>query len=173
MSVPRPASAIPAAVAAAGPELDPPVMRAGSKGLQQSPRCGLRPSIPAANSFVLPLPITIAPASRSRATAVASRPGSRRQAFEPAVVAIPSTSITSLTQIGMPASGSGSALASAARAAARAPSASTSSQAFISGSRASIRASVASISSTAESRRPSSSARAAAIVVGRSGIASA
>ena len=46
VSVPSPASAIPVAVAAAGPELEPPQSRLVSSGLGTSPQCGLRPSIP-------------------------------------------------------------------------------------------------------------------------------
>ena len=105
VSVPIAASARPPATAAAGPELEPPVSRVGSQGLRQSPLCGLRPSMPQANSLVLPLPMTIAPAARSRATTVASRSGWRTHSAPPAVVGIPATSTMSLTQIGIPASG--------------------------------------------------------------------
>jgi hypothetical protein len=84
--------------------------------------------MPNANSLVLPLPMTTAPASRRRATATASAVGSRDQPLDPAVVGMPATWMTSLTQIGMPASGPAlpsSSAASARRAAASAPSRST------------------------------------------------
>ena len=130
VSVPIAASAMPLATAAAGPELEPPLRRSGSCGLRQSPLCGLRPSMPQANSLVLPLPITTAPAARSRSTTGASASGWRTQPAPPAVVGIPATSTMSLTQIGIPASGRpGSvppprarSIASCSAASARAPS---------------------------------------------------
>ncbi len=86
VSVPIPTSAIPEAVATAGPELEPPDSRPRSSGFRQLPQCGFWPSIPYANSFVLPFPITIAPAARSAATTGASQSGVRRQRAAPAVV---------------------------------------------------------------------------------------
>ena len=73
VSVPSASGVIPAATAAADPPLDPPGMRERSHGLRVPPSTGCCVVSPHANSWVRVLPTTMAPASRSRATAVASR----------------------------------------------------------------------------------------------------
>jgi hypothetical protein len=75
VSVPSATSTRPSATATADPELDPPEMRLASQADRTAPY-GLRvPTRPVANWSRFVLPATIAPAARSRATAVASEPG--------------------------------------------------------------------------------------------------
>src|SRR5262249_15901080 len=64
-----------AASATAEPPLEPPEMRSSAHGLCVDPIRGLTEEIPQANPCVCVFPITPAPASRARATAVASRSG--------------------------------------------------------------------------------------------------
>ena len=63
VSVPSPPGAIPAAMAAAVPPLDPPGNRARSYGLRTGPKVALLLVAPKAGSCMLFLPSTIAPAS--------------------------------------------------------------------------------------------------------------
>ena len=72
VSVPRLAAAMPAATAAAAPPDEPPGTRSTSHGLRvvKKPECSV--DEPIANSSMLTLPRTTAPASMSRATTVAS-----------------------------------------------------------------------------------------------------
>ena len=109
VSVPSATSASPAATAAPEPPLEPPGMRAGSHGLPVRPKCGFSVVIPHANSWVLVLPITSAPAARSAATTGASRSGSRRKNEEPTRVGKPATSMMSFTASATPCSGPRSA----------------------------------------------------------------
>ncbi len=122
VSPPSAMSARPAATAAADPPLEPPAMRDASQGFAVRPKCGLTVVMPQANSWVLVLPTTSAPAARSAATAGASRSGSRRKNDEPARVGSPATSIMSLTPSARPCSGP---RAPAGRASSRAASRST------------------------------------------------
>src|SRR5260370_27572122 len=71
-SRPCAAGAIPAAIAAAEPPLDPPAVRERSHGLWVAPHSA--PSVLGTlpNSGMLVLPMTMAPASRSRRTSSAS-----------------------------------------------------------------------------------------------------
>ncbi|GAA3082578.1 hypothetical protein GCM10020000_80760 [Streptomyces olivoverticillatus] len=101
VSVPRAKVAVPDATATAEPPLEPPATRPWSQALRV---CGVvRPN---ANSWVWVLPSRIAPAALRRAATVLSavaRWSARTR--ELAVVAIPPTSIRSLSPIGMPCSG--------------------------------------------------------------------
>jgi hypothetical protein len=110
---PEPAVSVPSAMltrlsatATADPELDPPEIRSGRHACRTGP-CGLRvPTRPVANWSRFVLPTTIAPAPRSRATAVASASGRYPNAGQAAVVGKPATSMLSLTATSTPASGS-------------------------------------------------------------------
>ena len=75
VSVPSASGARPAASAAPEPPLEPPATRDGSRGLRTVPSASLIELKPHANSCVAVLPSTIAPASRTRRTASASRSG--------------------------------------------------------------------------------------------------
>ena len=106
VSVPIEAQAMPAATETADPLLDPPGDRPGSRGWRVGPKAESSPVVPNANSCRLHLPMTMAPAARSRPTAAASAagggpPGTR----EAAVVGTPATSMRSLTETGTPCSG--------------------------------------------------------------------
>src|SRR5437870_1020160 len=72
VSVPRDPRHIPVTRAMADPPLDPPGSRPRSQGFRL---CGV--VTPRAYSWVVVLPITIAPAARSRATAAASTAGTQ------------------------------------------------------------------------------------------------
>ena len=72
VSEPSAAEAKPAATAAALPPLDPPGTRPRSCGLRVEPKAEFSVELPMANSSRFVLPITTAPASRTRATTVAS-----------------------------------------------------------------------------------------------------
>ena len=75
VSVPSATSTIPAATATAEPEEEPPGTCAALNTLRGTP-CGLRtPTSPVANWSRLVLPITLAPAANSRATATAEVSG--------------------------------------------------------------------------------------------------
>src|SRR6476646_11641159 len=65
----------PAATAAALPPLDPPGTRDGSRGLRVGPKAEFSVDEPMANSSMLVLPTTTAPASATRCTTVASYGG--------------------------------------------------------------------------------------------------
>ena len=106
MSVPSASGASPAASAAPEPPLDPPATSDGSRGLRTVPSASLIELKPHANSCVAVLPRTIAPASRTRRTASASRAGTwPANIAEPYVVTTPAVSKMSLTAIGTPSSG--------------------------------------------------------------------
>src|SRR5262245_6268907 len=114
-----------AATAAPEPPLEPPGERSSAPGLRVGPYHGLSVVEPAANSWVLHLPIGTAPASRSRRTASASSAGTlSRKNDEPWVVRTPAVSKMSFTPIGTPWSGPrqrpAASSASARRAASRA-----------------------------------------------------
>ena len=95
--VPSAAESMPAATAAAEPLLDPPGVRWGSQGLRV-PRGSV-----AANSVVTVLPRMTAPASRSAATAAASRPPRQpANRGEPCSVGMSAVSMMSLMPTGMP-----------------------------------------------------------------------
>src|SRR5260221_8415046 len=87
VSVPSATSTAPAATAAAEPPEEPPGTRVGSIGLREGPHAECSVELPIANSSQLVFPAMIAPASRSRRTAVASN-GERQPSriFEPHVV---------------------------------------------------------------------------------------
>ncbi len=105
----------------------------------------------APNSGIVVLPITIAPAARSRRTTSPSAATGVELARPPNVVTVPTTSISSLIAIGTPCSGpTGAPAASRASASASASSASTTENALSSASRARIRASACSTTSRAD-----------------------
>ena len=72
VSEPRASGANPAATAAAEPPEEPPGTRSGSCGLRVAPKADVSVDEPMANSSMLVLPITTAPASARRVTTVAS-----------------------------------------------------------------------------------------------------
>ena len=122
-SVPIAALPIPAASAAADPPLDPPGVFEKSQGLRVMPLSGQSVTPFQPNSGMVVLPMTIAPASRARATeGESSLSGvSGSDSLEPLSVAQPVASMASFTVIGTPSSGPAGApcdhLASALRAA--------------------------------------------------------
>src|SRR5271167_2248216 len=75
VSVPKAATASPAATAAAEPPLEPPGTRSRATGFRTGPYAEFSFELPMANSSQFVLPSKIAPASSSRATAVASYGG--------------------------------------------------------------------------------------------------
>ena len=72
VSVPRVATAVPAATAAAEPPLEPPGTRVGSQGFRVIWRALFSVEEPMANSSRFSLPKGTAPAARSREMTVAS-----------------------------------------------------------------------------------------------------
>jgi hypothetical protein len=99
---------MPVARAAAEPPLEPPAERVRSHGLRVAPNTSLTVFGPKANSGVLVLPITIAPAARSRSTTSASASGTwSAKSFEPCVVRSPRVGVTSLMPTATPRSGPG------------------------------------------------------------------
>ena len=121
-SVPMAALPIPAASAAADPPLDPPGVMARFHGLRVMPVSGqsLTPFQP--NSGMVVLPMTIAPASRARATAGESSESgvSGSDSLEPRSVAQPVASSASFTVIGTPSRGPAGAPRAQRRSASRA-----------------------------------------------------
>src|SRR5689334_9108349 len=106
VSDPRASVAVPAATAAVDPPLVPPGTRVSSHGLRVGPYAEFSVLLPIANSSQLVLPMTIAPAFRSRVTTVASYGG--RKPFrmrEPHVVGVWRVQMLSLSATGIPASG--------------------------------------------------------------------
>src|SRR5271166_6917000 len=75
VSEPRARGTNPAATAAAEPPEEPPGTRLGSRGLRVAPKAEFSVDDPMANSSMFVLPITTAPAARSRSTTVASYGG--------------------------------------------------------------------------------------------------
>ena len=118
VSVPSVPAARSAAAAAPLPPLEPPQIRSSDHGLCAGPKCGLVVIAPYANSCVLSLPSTIAPARRSRATGCGIARGDVLGAgsASAAVVGVPATSITSLTATGTPCSGPGAGASASASA---------------------------------------------------------
>ena len=107
VSVPTPATVMPAATAEAVPPDEPPAEKSPFQGLRMSPKVSLRPVMSAANSAILFLPRNTAPAARSATTTAASVSALAAYALErdPAVVRTSATSNRSFTEIGMPCSG--------------------------------------------------------------------
>ncbi len=127
VSVPRPAGAMRAAIAAAVPPDEPPGMRVWSYGFFTAPANDARLVLvmPKASSCRLVLPSTMAPASISFCRLGAFAAGrTLRKAAVPPVVGSSRVLMLSLTTIGSPASGGSAAplrrAASTARAAASA-----------------------------------------------------
>ena len=145
MSVPMLIGAYPATVAAAAPELEPPVFHSGFQGLRVVPCLVDTPEVSIPKSGIVVLATSTAPASFSRAAAGASRgAGARTVACEPSGEATPVVAMFSLSVTGTPSSGlSGSPARHRSSAALAWRSASVSSRchsALIVGSQRSIRA---------------------------------
>ena len=118
VSVPSEPSTMPVTTEMTDPPEEPPGMRSSSHGL-----CACTVVTPSPNSCVTALPAMMAPASRSRATAVASALATRAgSASDDPVVGIPATSMMSLMLSGMPCSGPSQRFSRAARSS-RSPSA--------------------------------------------------
>src|SRR5262249_38936464 len=101
VSVPSAYSQTPAATSAAEPVLDPPDVRAGSRGLNVIPNAGL--TLPAAYSSRFVLQRRSAPAARRQVTTSASvAAGGGVPTVEAFVVTTPSTSMLSLTATATP-----------------------------------------------------------------------
>src|SRR2546423_4955918 len=104
VSEPSATETIPAATAAAEPPDEPPGTRVVSQGFFTGPNAEFSLDEPMANSSQFVFPITIAPESRSRWTAVAlygGRYGPRMR--EPHDVCMPRTQMLSLIAMGIPA----------------------------------------------------------------------
>ena len=132
-------------------------MRARFQGLRVAPNTAFTVFGPNANSGVLVLPITIAPAARSRWTTSASSSGTwLSKSLEPCVVRMPFVGVTSLMATGTPKRGGSAAprrKAAVARRAWRSASSRTSvTIAFTAGFTASIRARIVCITSSGEAR---------------------
>src|SRR5215470_7112946 len=127
-SVPCAIGTMPVATATAEPPEEPAGLSAGFQGLRVTPNTALTVWAPAANSGVLVLASTIAPAALRRRTTSASSSGTKSlNRGEPKVVRMPAVRVMSLTASGRPWSAPSSlprmTAASAARAASRAFSA--------------------------------------------------
>ncbi len=121
-SVPWAIGSMPAATAAAEPPDEPAGLRAGFHGLRVGPNSALLVLAPQANSGVLVLARTIAPAALRRRTASASSVGTKSlYSGEPKVVRMPAVGVTSLTPIGRPCIGPSGSLFITATSARRAP----------------------------------------------------
>src|SRR3954454_24971018 len=106
VSEPSASGAKPAATAAADPPLEPPGTRVRSCGLRVGPNAEFSVDEPIANSSRLVLPMTMAPAARTRSTTVASYGGRHpSRIFDEHVVGMPFVHRLSFSAIGMPASG--------------------------------------------------------------------
>ena len=96
---------MPVATATASPPLDPPGTREASHGLIVRPNRSLSVSQRSPKSGMLPRPIGMAPAARSRSTRVASPEGTAcARNVQPLVVADQVRSMFSFTVNGTPAS---------------------------------------------------------------------
>ena len=102
MSVARAIGTTPEATATAEPELEPPETMSLPNTLRGMPYGERTPTRPVANWSRLVLPTTIAPASRTRCTAVADSSGTWANSGQALVVGRPATSMLSLTAIGTP-----------------------------------------------------------------------
>src|SRR5436853_7548072 len=106
VSEPMASGAMPAATAAALPPLEPPGTRVTSCGLRVGPNAEFSVDDPMANSSRLVLPTTIAPASCSRDTIVASYGGRQCSRMrDEHVVGTPRVHMLSLRATATPASG--------------------------------------------------------------------
>src|SRR3954469_15825187 len=95
---------MPAATSAAEPELEPPDVRLGARGLYVIPYAGL--TLPAAYSSRFVLQSRSAPAARRRLTTVASRAaGGGTATVDAFVVTASATSMLSLTATATPCNG--------------------------------------------------------------------
>jgi hypothetical protein len=91
-------------MAAALPPLEPPGVRLRSHGLRAEPKVVVSVAGSIVSSGTSVLPMTMAPAARSRRTASASAPTGPACAAVPQVVASPATSTSSLIATGTPSS---------------------------------------------------------------------
>ena len=157
-SLPMPSGTMPVASATASPPLEPPGVRPASHGLRVGPASALSVCQRSAKSGMFPRASGIAPAARRCSTAGASTGAiACASAVTPHVVAVPATSMLSLTLNGTPCSvpvGSPAASRrSAAAAADSASSASTTCNALTSGLTASMRSRWAATTSRLDSAR--------------------
>src|SRR5947199_2128793 len=103
VSVPSAPAARPPATAAAEPPDEPPGTRAGSHGFRVSLKAECSVDEPIANSSMLVLPRSTAPAARRRSTTVASYGGTKlSRIFEPHVVGTPRVQRMSFRATGTP-----------------------------------------------------------------------
>ena len=106
MSVPSARGTQPAATAAPDPPDEPPGVSAGFQGLRVMPQSGDSVKPAWANSGVVVLPITIAPAPVSLSTIAASASGTQcSKTKEPSVVRRPLVGVRSLKASGTPSRG--------------------------------------------------------------------
>ncbi len=121
MSVPSANGTQPPDTATPEPPDEPPGVRVASQGLRVTPQRGLVVKPAWANSGVVVLPITMAPAAHNRSTIRAERSGTvSPELQEPSVVRWPAVGVRSLIATGTPCSGPSarpSATARSARAA--------------------------------------------------------
>ena len=97
---------MPVATATAEPPDEPAGLSSGFHGLRVAPNSSLTVLAPVANSGVLVLARTIAPAALRRRTTSASSAGTwSLKSGEPNVVRMPAVRVTSLMPIGRPCSG--------------------------------------------------------------------
>src|SRR5512134_251980 len=105
VSVPSAPAHMSAATAAADPPLEPPGTQPRSQGFRVVLKAEFSVDDPMANSSMLVLPSTTAPAARSLAITVALYGGTKCSKIrDEHVVATPCVQITSLTATGIPAS---------------------------------------------------------------------
>ncbi len=165
VSVPKAPKTWRAATEAALPPEEPPGVRSRSQGLRQGPKALFSLDEPMANSSMLSLPTTTAPATSSRSTTVASKGGTKPSRMrEPQVVSSPFVRKMSFSAMGTPSSRDRASprarRASEARAAARERSGATRRKACSFPSVASMRERQAAVISSEEtSRRESACAR--------------
>ena len=106
VSDPSVAAARSAAAAAAEPPDEPPGTRSRSQGFRVGKKAECSVDEPMANSSMLSLPRSTAPAARRRAITVASYGGTKVSRIrDPHVVRIPRVQSRSLRAMGMPSSG--------------------------------------------------------------------
>ncbi len=154
-SVPVASGTSPAARAAPEPPDEPPGDHSRPQGLRVGPNTSLSVHPWNANSGMLVLPSTIAPAAIIRSTVISLRSAGGRSSIvrEPKFVTFPARSVLSLTRSGRPASGPSAPRWSSRSASASASSGHTAVTAFSAGSSRSIRSTDTRTSSTAERRR--------------------
>ena len=161
VSVPKAPKTWRDATAAALPPEEPPGVRSRSQGFRQGPYALFSLDEPMANSSMLSLPTTTAPAASSRSTTVASKGGTKPSRMrEPQVVSSPLVRKMSLSAMGTPSirerASPRARRASEARAAAMERSGATRRKAWTLPSISPMRSRQARVTSSAETSRPAS-----------------